>query len=496
MNPKFINEQAQSKSIYDSNNISSSEIITEGQRTFVRLTTYGPHADPWVVIIPPGSNHTLPQYMAISYRTNSTSEGEFFVGSGEAPSGQGDYFMVNWVEGDWNFMVIDLTAVGLTSIIDSVINYARFDFLSSACGEDDYFDVQYIGFFNTAEYAENYNEEMSKAPEQPTEEPEVPTADPADPLHVVEPDFLANYAAQTGMACVNDVASAEVKTEAGRTFIRLIAGSSDPYIAFIDGSKNLKVARYVAVSYRTNSAKDGQFFMGSGAGWNGHGDCFKQVWNEDGNWNLAIIDLDSVGLTALTDYILNYARCDFFDGIPNEGDYFDIEYIAFFNTAEYAIAYDIEMHKVPMWYADKAVVAHHSFDMLYLGTGSADNSPDTNIFFSASYSSGWGSIADMTNSECEYLTYWGWIGYMGELGQFGYQVNGGEAIYNAEWAFVGTEHDIIIRAAQSCGADSGNRMKITISLAGLVGENTIRILYKDAEGNVVCLNEFTVIFPL
>ncbi|MBE6559150.1 MAG: hypothetical protein E7661_09125, partial [Ruminococcaceae bacterium] len=176
----------------------------------------------------------------------------------------------------------------------------------------------------------------TQEPEVPTEEPEVPTqepetdapVDPSEPLHTVEPDFLANYAAQEGnMVCNNDLGTTEMLTEAGRTFYRLTSAGGDPYIAFIDGQKQLKVARYMAISYRTNSEKAGQFFMGSGDGWNGNGDQFVYDWNGDANWNLAIIDLDSVGLTALTDYVLNYARLDFFTEAGAEGDYFDVEYI-------------------------------------------------------------------------------------------------------------------------------------------------------------------------
>ena len=62
------------------NHLGSTEIITEGSKTFVRWTAAG--GDPYVAILPLGSSATLPQYMAISYRTNSAVEGQFFVGSG------------------------------------------------------------------------------------------------------------------------------------------------------------------------------------------------------------------------------------------------------------------------------------------------------------------------------------------------------------------------------------------------------------------------------
>ncbi|MBQ9781382.1 MAG: PT domain-containing protein, partial [Clostridia bacterium] len=314
----------------------------------------------------------------------------------------------------------------------------------------------------TEEPTDAPTEEPTDAPvtEEPTEEPtEAPTEPPVDPnapLHTVAPDFLANYAAQTGnMVCCNDLGTTESLTEAGRTFFRLTSAGGDPYIAFIDGSKNLKVGRYMAISYRTNSAKVGQFFMGSGQGWTGNGDQFLQDWNEDGNWNLAIIDLDNVGLTALTDYVLNYARLDFFTEAGAEGDYFDVEYIGFFSSAEAAEKYNFEMHKAPMWDADKSVIAHQSFDQFYYGNGSHDEAAlDENLtLYHAANRPDWDFVADMEGKDHEYLTYWGWVATKSEtIGQFGYQFNGGTPVYDAAWTHA-TEQPVIDAAKQLGGVN-------------------------------------------
>ncbi len=328
----------------------------------------------------------------------------------------------------------------------------------------------------------------TEEPTVTTKEPEVPTVDPDAPLHIVEPDFLANYAAQTGnLVCVSDVASAEVKTEGSRTFIRLTAGGGDPYIAFIDGQKNLPIARYMVVSYRTNSTMDGQFFMGSGGGWTGSGDSFGQAWNEDGNWNLAIIDLDNVGITSLENYILNYARCDFFAGAGNDGDYFDIEYIAFFNSADAAQKYDFEMHKAPMW-GEAGFLASHSFDELDKYAG------ETKIagVFTPGASADWNGVVELSDFSADTLRYWGWVAGTGGLGQFGYQINGGSAIYNDAWTYP----DPALEPYMPGGIDHFTRMQIWIPLAGLEGTNTIRTLYKNAEGQEACLAEFTVTLPV
>lgn len=137
------------------NQIASSEVITEGDYTFARLTAAA-GGDPYFAFIPLNSNYMLPQYMAISYRTNSTTDGQVFLGSGTGWNGQGDVFNVTWNEGDWNYIVIDLSAQGLTSITDGLLTYARLDFFAGDSAEGDYFDIEYIAFFNTAEYAEAY----------------------------------------------------------------------------------------------------------------------------------------------------------------------------------------------------------------------------------------------------------------------------------------------------------------------------------------------------
>ncbi len=137
------------------NQIASSEVITEGDYTFARLTAAA-GGDPYFAFIPLNSNYMLPQYMTISYRTNSTTDGQVFLGSGTGWNGQGDVFNVAWNEGDWNYIVIDLSAQGLTSITDGLLTYARLDFFAGDSAEGDYFDIEYIAFFNTAEYAEAY----------------------------------------------------------------------------------------------------------------------------------------------------------------------------------------------------------------------------------------------------------------------------------------------------------------------------------------------------
>ena len=199
--------------------------------------------------------------------------------------------------------------------------------------------------------AEPTSESTDEPTAEPTDEPtEGSTADPADPVWIIEPDAINTIAQSTVQTEAQQIVSSEVITEGGCTFVRLIAnGKDDPYVAIIPLNSNYTMPHYMAVKYRTNSASNGQFFMGSGAGWNGNGDFFGVDWNQNSEWNLMIIDISAAGLTSITDGLITYTRFDFFAGASAEGDYIDIEYVAFFNTAEYAAAYDFEAHKAPHW---------------------------------------------------------------------------------------------------------------------------------------------------
>ena len=149
------------------NNVGVGEVTTEGNRTFLRLSSVG--GDPYFTLLNGAGKQ--PNYLAISYRTDSPLPGEIFIGSGGGANGQGDHFAVEWVhDGTWNLMIIDLTATGVTSIQDGVINFVRLDFFTDHVA-DKYMDIQYVGFFNTAQAAEAYDFKVNP--------PYIEAADPA-----------------------------------------------------------------------------------------------------------------------------------------------------------------------------------------------------------------------------------------------------------------------------------------------------------------------------
>ena len=341
-----------------------------------------------------------------------------------------------------------------------------------------------------------------ETPAPETDEPETPAPetepetepDPADPVLMLDPEAL-NTLAGAAAPNVNQLGSTEIITEGSKTFVRWTASGGDPYVAILPLGSSATLPQYMAISYRTNSAVEGQFFVGSGAGWTSNGDSFMVTWTE-GDWSFVIVDLTQTGVTSVTDGLLAYARMDFFAGDSAEGDYFDVQYVGFFNTAEYAAAYDFEMNKAPMWDADKAVVVHQNFDQFFLGDGSPDDATNNNLnLYHAVNIPNWDKVATLPDYSVETLTYWGWMALAAEtVGTFGYQIDMDDPVYDESFYF--TPEQPVVDAAVNMGGKTGTRYLIRINIAGLDGTHNVRVLYKDAEGNEVCLNEITVELPV
>ena len=132
-----------------------------------------------------------------------------------------------------------------------------------------------------------------------------------------------------------DVASATMSADG--EYITITTGTvGDPYyqLPMING-KGYQ-AGFIAIKYRTTVEIGGQIFIGSGAGPNGQGDNPTFDYVSDGKWNLVIVPLE--GVASITDAGINYLRWDMFQ--RGENNSIDMAYIAAFNSAEAAIAYD------------------------------------------------------------------------------------------------------------------------------------------------------------
>ncbi len=278
----------------------------------------------------------------------------------------------------------------------------------------------------------------------------------------------------------------EVLTDTdGSTYLHLTPNFEtnpfDPWILLFAGQEN---PPFIVVTYRTNTTSDGQFFAGHGAGPNGS-DTINVNWNESGNWEYMLINFNDHEHIIKKDGKINYLRSDFIIS-QNEGDYFDIKSIAFFDSAENAAAYIAPKfeYDAPIWDADKAVVTHQSFDELR-------KNGTTEGVFTPGASANWNFEANMTAADT-LLQYWGWIGIKADtVGQFGYQIDKTEAKFDNAWTV--TAEQGVLDAAAGTGAATASRMLINIDITGLsAGKHIVNVFYKAADGSMVTLNTFVL----
>ena len=319
-----------------------------------------------------------------------------------------------------------------------------------------------------------------KPTEPPTEPPtEAPTADPMEPVLVIEPDQLISSATSG-----NNVSAGEATTEGNRTFVPLASTAGDPYFQILSGAG--VEAGYLAIAYRTNCPLPGEIFIGSGGGPNGQGDFFSIDWNEDGAWNFMVIDLANCGVTSITDGVVNYLRLDIFtDHMADKT--LDIQYMAFFKSAEAAMAYDFKVNP-PYVEAAEAGQTNASFDTFYVnnqmyfpedgGAGDKLTAQDNTITF---------AVGEAHDS----MILRGWIGFNQPIDSFGYYLDNYKMVFNPDYTKP-TEDGV-----KAAGGEHASRFEILVPLADLVYDDHFAgFVVKLADGTVVRLREnITVSLP-
>ena len=169
------------------------------------------------------------------------------------------------------------------------------------------------------------------------------------PAYLAKPEQLSAWASMAGDAwhCW-DIVSSTMTVEDGRSFARIRVSNWDPYFVINETHNETHIGRYMAISYRTNIAAKGRLLIGVGECWNNVDDVIILDWNEDENWNVMIIDMHTA-LPALSNDLITYGRLSIFDNtnmyLGQETDYFDVEYVAFFDTEEAAQKYDAELDR-------------------------------------------------------------------------------------------------------------------------------------------------------
>ena len=320
--------------------------------------------------------------------------------------------------------------------------------------------------------------EVPDTPVEPEPEPEPEPVDPALPVYIAGPADLAGVIDASGVS----IAGAEVRNEHGLEFVSITVSNVDPQ--FVVGSNLGTLPSYLAIVYRTTAEEDGEMFIGTANGPNGQTDHVVLPWIKDGNWNLTLVDLSSV--QNIIEGNIGYFRLDPFRGQTEAS--LDVACIGFFNTAEYAENYYKENYRPKAWDSDegKAIVTHRSFDALPVIV----DGNEQNTIFAPGASSSWDKVATI-DSTVDALRYWGWVGVKGDLGEFGYSIDGGAYVFSADFAV--PPDQAVIDAAKNGGADNASRVGINVPMADLDGEHTVIIVYKNTDGYLVELLEYTVI---
>ncbi len=321
--------------------VDSTQHITSAEQVDDHLHIVPTIGDPYYV---PFSQVTGGRYIAIKYRSDN-AEGmaiQFYMAStGTGPVD--DTTMLRQPingDGEWHVALFDTQSMIDAGIYDgSYISYFRFDpmdceYMLDENGErfqDDqglwaryeipvgaYIDIAYIAFFDSAEAADLYEHR---------------------PTHFVSADTLYENSLIEENLMYNQFMYASMEED----YIKLTGTDTDSYVtAILPGTTDAVTTKYLFIKYRT-SHKDllGQVFTGSGEIWEGDQNKLNFPYEGDGEWHLLMVDLTAnETLTGNAGFL----RYDFFqygaDPDTKEEHTIDVQYLAFFEDAESAAAFD------------------------------------------------------------------------------------------------------------------------------------------------------------
>ena len=344
--------------------------------------------------------------------------------------------------------------------------------------------------------------ETTAAPEETTKEvttEEVTTADPADPIGVYEADKISTIVGGDPSNITQDCVSLE------DGYLHVVPIGADPYwYPFA----NVKGARFVSIRYRTDATgADIQMYIGStGAGPSNDDSMLRQPVVADGEWHLAIFDTQEIIDKGLYDgSTVSYFRFDaleagykldengekyYIEGTETwarytlpENCYIDVEYIAFFNTAEYAAAYDFA--KNPPYVApDAAGKVGVSYDSFWVNGQDYYNTAATgqvNLKLDEANN----TIAFDAGAARETVMLRGWAGFNQPIASYGYFVDNYSMVYGE---FTVEAEGPVKDPAN--GGEHATRYEITIPVADLEpGVHTVGFVVKLEDGTVVLLHK-------
>ena len=491
--------------------IASAVVSEDG--SYVTITTAdGNPLDPNFYVLSSGSMVTGVQYIGIKYRTNVAGGGEFFIGSGSNPTGGADELKFDYIaDGEWHVLILDVTAH--EAVVDGLVNYIRYDiFMNAPAGSS--IDVENIVLFNSLEAANNYYG-IEEEPEMETIFYDGTNGTTTVPVEGIK-YFVRNAA---GMKLTIEGAYNFVVTADNLMGQTVVLQSNMFGVIEVDVPADWFSFELIIENVCGEPAEFSMTFTDPNAAADGDG-SHEYPYQMTGTEGSITVEFATGFETIFYSYTATANGFIVFDGTDNfsvfvedaygsswlfDGNgYYEVTegqtYMFFIceafwsaGSAEGTWAFVTELPGAipPAWNESPDVVTHQSFDQLYKGDAAATNGPEN--IFTPGHSATWNMVADLTAGDATILTYWGWIGVKGEVGQFGYMIDEGEMIFNDAWTWA-TEQGVI-DAAKPTGADTASRMKISIDLAGLTGNHYVHVLYKNANGDMVVLGEFVVMLP-
>ncbi len=137
------------------------------------------------------------------------------------------------------------------------------------------------------------------------------------------------------------------------------------------------------------------------------------------------------------------------------------------------------------WDDNRDVITYLSFDELR-GNGDSQNG----VFQPGTFP-GWNHFADVDTS-LTYLQAFGWVAIYDEaIGTFGYCIGDNEPVFHDAWT-AQTEDPVIQAALSVPHTKNASRFRIDIDISEIIGTQLVKILYKNPDGKIVVLAEFTV----
>ncbi len=192
--------------------------------------------------------------------------------------------------------------------------------------------------------------------------PFIVTADESAPtFNTSTPVWIYDYSVEGLEDAYTAVNNAEVVLKDGYTTFKAFSG--DPHVYYRDVPDMIPAdAIYLNVTYRTTAPVKGEFFStrNTTGGMGQSGTNLQWLWNADGNWNTDIIHCTTWADAGADEYFTAF-RFDPLEQIVdtgvtvNSGDTIDIQYLAFFKTAEDAEKFNLEEYqKKVAWEAEQA----------------------------------------------------------------------------------------------------------------------------------------------